>query len=538
MYLNFYQLNNEPFNVTPDPAFLFLSSGHKEAFASIVYAVENRKGFMSITGEVGVGKTTRLRSYIKEIDPERLKTIYIINANVSFKGLLKIIFDELEIEPEVDEVFEMVNCLQQVLIREYKKGNNFVIIIDEVQNMPFETLENLRMLSNLETSTDKLVQILLIGQPEFEDMLEQSNLRQLKQRIAVRCTLFPLTKQESIAYIRHRLATVGADDAAIFTKGAIERLIKKAKGTPRILNILCDNALITGYGYQQRPITGRTVREVIADFEGKRKFPILRWGIASLIVFFLLIGAFLLYSHHNNIFSLVSNEDIYRETSFKSIEEKDIRPTQKKDSIEQIKQDFIVATLESPEGPDLPSVFHDGMNVVPIKNSDIYDDKREESLVSDNGHTEVVGQLLEVNADVNKAGTNGGCSPLFLASENGRTEIVKMLIDAGADVNKAREKDGATPLFVASEKGYTKVVKLLLDANADVNITRTDNGFTPLMFAAQEGLTEVVKLLLDARADVNVKADINGNEDSALSLGLLEGHTGIVKLLVEYGAKE
>ena len=176
MYLNFYQLKNEPFNVTPDPAFFFLSAGHKEAFASIVYAVENRKGFMSITGEVGLGKTTILRSYIKEIDPERLNVIYIINANLSFKGLLKTIFDELEIEFEADEVFEMVNCLQQILIREYKNGRNFVIIIDEAQNMPIETLENLRMLSNLETEKDKLLQILLIGQPEFLDMLSSYEL--------------------------------------------------------------------------------------------------------------------------------------------------------------------------------------------------------------------------------------------------------------------------------------------------------------------------------------------------------------------------
>lgn len=318
MYLNFYQLKNEPFNVTPDPAFLFLSTGHKEALASIVYAVENRKGFMSITGEVGVGKTTILRSYIKEIDPERLKTIYIFNANVSFKGLLKTIYDELEIEPEADEVFEMVNYLQQILIREYKKGNNFVIIIDEAQNMPSETLENLRMLSNLETSTDKLIQILLIGQPEFEKMLEQTNLRQLKQRIAVRSALSPLTKQESIAYIRHRLAIVDADDAGVFTKGAIKLIIKKAKGIPRILNILCDNALITGYGYQQRPVTGRAVREVIADFEGKRKFPVLRWEFALSMAFVLLIGGAFLFFPHKNIIS-INNSEIYDEITEESL---------------------------------------------------------------------------------------------------------------------------------------------------------------------------------------------------------------------------
>jgi general secretion pathway protein A len=389
MYLNFYQLKNEPFNVTPDPAFLFLSAGHKEAFASIVYAVENRKGFMSITGEVGVGKTTILRSYIKEIDPERLNVIYIINANLSFKGLLKTIFDELEIEFEADEAFEMVNCLQQILIREYKNGRNFVIIIDEAQNMPFETLENLRMLSNLETSTDKLVQILLIGQPEFENMLEQSNLRQLKQRIAVRSTLSPLSKQDCIAYIRHRVAIAGADVDGIFTKSAIKRIIKKANGTPRILNILCDNALITGYGYQQRPITGRTVREVIADFEGKRRFPVLRWHFALSMVFFLLIGVFLFYSQKSNILSIGNNKDLYQDTSMKSIENKEIKPNVEKETTEPIKKKLTtITTLERLSNPTNSSIYLDAGNTVSIKKSDIYDDKTEESLASDNGRTE------------------------------------------------------------------------------------------------------------------------------------------------------
>ncbi|MCP5006325.1 MAG: AAA family ATPase [Planctomycetes bacterium] len=309
MYLNFYQLKNEPFNVTPDPAFLFLSAGHKEAFASIVYAVENRKGFMSITGEVGVGKTTILRSYLKKIDLERLKFIYIINANLSFAGLLKTIFDELEVEPEADDEFEMVNRLQQILINEYRKGRNSVLIIDETQNMPSETLENLRMLSNLETATHKLIQIVLIGQPEFEKMLEKRELRQLKQRIAVRSTLSPLTKKESVEYIRHRLAVVGAADAGVFTKGAVKLIVNKANGIPRTLNILCDNALITGYGYQQKPVTSRTVREVIADFEGKRVFPVLKWSFSLAMIFVLLMGAFFYYQHNKNVPPVGNNKD-------------------------------------------------------------------------------------------------------------------------------------------------------------------------------------------------------------------------------------
>ncbi len=349
----------------------------------MVYAVENRKGFMSITGEVGVGKTTILRSYIEEIDPERLKTIYIINANLSFKGLLKTIFDELEIKPESDEVFEMVNCLQQVLIKEYKKGHNFVIIIDEAQNMPFETLENLRMLSNLETSTDKLVQILLIGQPEFERMLEQTNLRQLKQRIAVRSTLSPLTVQESMEYIRHRLAIAGVEDAEVFTKGAIKLIIREARGIPRIINILCDNALITGYGDQQKPVSGRIVREVIADFKGKRKFPVLRWGFTLSTIFIILVSAFLFYPHKDNIQSAVNNKDRYKDKSIKPIEEKEIQSIVEKETSESTKKSFAtITTLERLAKPTNSSMYLVGKNIASFKNSDIINDRAEETLSS------------------------------------------------------------------------------------------------------------------------------------------------------------
>jgi hypothetical protein len=305
-------------------------------------------------------------------------------------------------------------------------------------------------------------------------MLEQSNLRQLKQRIAVRSTLSPLSKQDCIAYIRHRVAIAGADVDGIFTKSAIKRIIKKANGTPRILNTLCDNALITGYGYQQRPITGRTVREVIADFEGKRRFPVLRWRFALSMVFFLLIGVFLFYSQKSNILSIGNNKDLYQVTSMKSIENKEIKPDVEKETTEPIKKNFTtITTLERLSNPANSSIYLDARNTVSIKKSDIYDDKTEESLASDNGHTEVAEQLLEVKDDVNKAYRQWLCSTIVGVCKWSYTEY-----------------------------------------------------------------TEIVKLLQEGKADVNVKADINGEEDTAHSLGLLEGHTRNVKLLVEYGTKE
>ncbi len=270
MYLTFYRLNQAPFHITPDPAFLFLSPSHKAALGSIIYGIEERQGFVAITGEVGLGKTTILRSYLERVDPKQLRTIYIFNANVSFKNLLVAIYGEFGREFTTDDLFEMVNQLHQALIDEYQRGRNVALIIDEAQNMPIETLENLRMLSNLETATQKLVQIVLIGQPEFEKKLNLHELRQLKQRLVIRSILAPLTAEESVSYVQYRLAKVAATDEPIFTRGALKLLVHTAQGTPRVLNILCTNALITGFGYQQKPISSRTVKEVIADFQGKK----------------------------------------------------------------------------------------------------------------------------------------------------------------------------------------------------------------------------------------------------------------------------
>ena len=211
MYQHFYHLKKEPFHITPDPEFLFLSPSHKQALGSIIYGVKNRKGFIVITGEVGVGKTTILRSYLEGVTKEKTKIIYIFNANVSFQNLLRTIYKELGVLPKAEDVVEMLNELYQILMEEYKQGNTVLLIVDEAQNMPIRTLENLRMLSNLETSKDKLLQIVLIGQSEFENIINQHNLRQLKQRIAIRSTIVPFTEDESTAYIKHRLAKAASN---------------------------------------------------------------------------------------------------------------------------------------------------------------------------------------------------------------------------------------------------------------------------------------------------------------------------------------
>jgi general secretion pathway protein A len=265
MYTAYYELRQEPFHVTPDPEFLFPSPAHKEALAAIIYGIEQRKGFVAITGEVGVGKTTILRSYLDFADRQSLKLIYVYNSNLTFDELVTTILQELGIPDRPPSAFQAVTRLHEALIEVYRKNQTVVLIIDEAQNMPVETLESLRMLSNLETVTEKLIQIMLIGQPEFDELLQQHRLRQLRQRIAIHARIDPLNIEDSIAYLEHRLAKVSLGTKPVFTKNALRLVAESSQGIPRNLNILSDNALITGFGSQVRPVNTRIVKEVLND---------------------------------------------------------------------------------------------------------------------------------------------------------------------------------------------------------------------------------------------------------------------------------
>jgi general secretion pathway protein A len=291
MYLKFFSLNKEPFQITPDPSFLYLSPGHREALASIIYGVEKSKGFILIIGAVGVGKTTILRAYLEKAQKEKLRTIYLFNANISYRYLLQHIFRELNVVPVSDEISEMVNQLHQVLINEYREGRNVLLLIDEAQNMPVDTLENLRMLSNLETTTDKLLQIVFSAQPEFEKTLNLEELRQLKQRIAVKAVISPLSREEGLGYIYHRLRTAAGKNTVIFSRLALREIVRVAKGIPRIINVLCDNCLITAFGYGRKKVGVRIVKEIVRDM-GMQKPASVKWPAAVLVTSLLAIAVF------------------------------------------------------------------------------------------------------------------------------------------------------------------------------------------------------------------------------------------------------
>lgn len=292
MYLDFFNLNKEPFNITPDPDLLFLSTANREALAAIMYGVMQRKGFVAITGQVGVGKTTIIRSFLERNQGCELKVIYIFNADISFKALVKTIYKNLGYVSENEELFEMINQLHQILIDLYKSGANVVLIIDEAQNMPVETLRALHMLSNLETTTEKLIQIVLCGQPELDAKLDNDLLRQLKQRITIRASILPLTSKESLEYVQHRLARTAAHGSEIFTAGALRQIIKNAHGIPRVINTLCDNCLITSFGRQEKKVIPKVAREIIGDL-GKQRSPQSKLPLALAAGFlFAIIAAF------------------------------------------------------------------------------------------------------------------------------------------------------------------------------------------------------------------------------------------------------
>jgi general secretion pathway protein A len=279
MYLDYYKLTKEPFYITPDPAFLFLSESHKQAMANIVYGIGMKKGLMMIIGDIGVGKTMVAQALLARSDSEYLRTIFIDHADISFSELLQAICQQLELTT-ADNVSQMLTNLHTFLLNEDKAERTVALFIDDAHNMPVETLDNLVFLSNLETKDRKLLQIVLIGQPKLDTMLDKNELRHIKQRVAIRANITALTPKDSFAYVKHRLEKAGAKDASAFTKTALKRILKESKGVPRVINVLCDNALVTGFGRQTKSVTSEVADEAITDLMGSKRhtyFQYFRW---------------------------------------------------------------------------------------------------------------------------------------------------------------------------------------------------------------------------------------------------------------------
>jgi len=257
MYLDYYGFTEKPFTITPNPRFIFFSKIHKEAFALLLYGINNHFGFMELVGEVGTGKTTVLRTLLGQLNEDSYRTALIFNPSLSAVDLMRAINHEYGIPGESGNVAELLGELNHFLLRENAAGRTVVLVIDEAQNLAPDVLEQIRLISNLETETDKLIQIVLAGQPELGRLLEKPELRQINQRIALRYHLKPLDREDSRIYMEHRLDVAGASRKVTFTPSALTWIYRYSRGTPRLINMLCDRALLIGYTENSRKITGR-----------------------------------------------------------------------------------------------------------------------------------------------------------------------------------------------------------------------------------------------------------------------------------------
>src|SRR5579859_713157 len=247
MYQRFFNLRESPFNVNPDPRYLFMTRQIQEALAGLTYGIQNRKGFILLTGEVGTGKTTLLNRLLDWLHGRRAKTAYIFNSRLDVSQLFDFIMAEFEIPCESREKSQVLLRLNQWLLERYRAGETAVLIVDEAQNLTPDVLEEIRLLTNLETSTEKLLQIVLTGQPELEQKLKMPELRQLRQRITMRCNTASLSLDETFGYIAERLRIAGANGEPIFSKEAIEAVHTFSRGIPRVVNLLCEHAMVNSY---------------------------------------------------------------------------------------------------------------------------------------------------------------------------------------------------------------------------------------------------------------------------------------------------
>ncbi|HOJ51409.1 MAG TPA: AAA family ATPase [Syntrophales bacterium] len=277
MYEAYFGLNENPFNITPDPRFLYLSHQHREALDHILYGINQRKGFVMVTGGVGTGKTTLSRALLQSLDSS-VDTALIFNPSISEVELLQNVLSEFHLPnlPPTATKRDYIETLNEFLLQNFSAGRNAVLIIDEAQNLSHRVLEELRLLSNLETDREKLLQIILLGQVELAEMVSLYSLRQLNQRITVRYHLSFLNLEETVAYINHRLAVAGSNSERLFTDGACRLVYKYSQGCPRMINVICDRAILVAYVCNQKVVNRGTVVEALRDL-GKKK----RWLFAK-----------------------------------------------------------------------------------------------------------------------------------------------------------------------------------------------------------------------------------------------------------------
>ena len=278
MYCKYFGFTERPFEVSPDPDFLYLSPGHREMLAALVYGIQERKGLIAVIGEVGTGKTTMLKALMAKLN-NNINYAYIFNCGGSFEEFLNQLLIQFGLKHKNEQysVAQGVQRLQDYSFQRYQRGGNVVLIIDEAQNLDRDLMENIRLLSNYETGKHKLIQIVLSGQLELDEKLRRYDLRQLAQRINLRRYVIPLSRQDTNSYIQHRLTLSGYQGTDLFSHSALRRIWRYSGGIPRKINVICDNVLLTAYGLNKKRITSKIVKDSIADLGSK-------WSLSRLRV--------------------------------------------------------------------------------------------------------------------------------------------------------------------------------------------------------------------------------------------------------------
>jgi type II secretory pathway predicted ATPase ExeA len=270
MYQEFFGLRELPFELTPNPRYLFLTDRHREALSNLRHAISTAKGLVLLIGDAGTGKTTLVRTALSEQPAETVRSLYLNNPTLTRDEFVEFLARGFELSAEASRSkAALLIELQQVLRERRLEGVTYVLVIDEAQSLPLELLEEIRLLANIETETNKLLPVVLAGQPELAARLNEPSLRQLKQRVALRCELAPLNLQETASYIAARIRVAGGDTARIFTREAVSLIHERSGGIPRTISVLCDNALVTGFAIERRPVTSAIVLDVCADFDLK-----------------------------------------------------------------------------------------------------------------------------------------------------------------------------------------------------------------------------------------------------------------------------
>ncbi len=261
MYNRYFGFLESPFSISPNPRFFYSNPVYLEAYANLRYGIEAKKGFISLTGEVGTGKTMLLRKLMRNFE-NTIHFVFIFNPNLTFNELLRTILHDLRLQTQAKDKLAMFEELNNYLIEQFKKNHIVCLLIDELHNLSDESLEGLRLLSNLETDKEKLLQIVMMGQPEFKTKLNQPNLRQFKQRITLQSAIAPLMNEEEGSYINSRLQSAGYERKDLFHPEAIQKIAVYSKGIPRLINIICDNALVTAFAASQKTVSATLILEV------------------------------------------------------------------------------------------------------------------------------------------------------------------------------------------------------------------------------------------------------------------------------------